>query len=107
MHDLALANARSIMAEARARRPTLMIGPLPVCDRDVDARIARLSAALAPLCASIGVPYLEVFADAVASPVWAREVAAGDGAHPNAGGYAVIATVVQRWPAWLAPIDVP
>lgn len=100
--DLALANAHAILTKARAWRPTLMVGPLPICDRDVDARIARLSAALVPLCASLGVPYLDVFADAAASPLWAREVAAGDGAHPNGGGYAVIAAAVQCWSAWQA-----
>jgi len=99
-HDVALANARSILAAAAAWRPTLMVGPLPICDPEVDARIAALSAAFAPVCAALGVAYLEVFHHAANSADWAREVAAGDGAHPNVLGYSIIGDAVQRWAAW-------
>lgn len=99
-HDVALANARTILTQARAWRPTLMVGPLPVCDAEVDARIATLSAAFAAIGESLGVPYLEVFQYAAKSEAWAREVAAGDGAHPNGLGYGAISEVFQRWPAW-------
>ena len=99
-HDQTLANARVILEAARAWRPTLMLGPLPVCDPDADQRIAALSAALAPICASLDVPYLAVFHHAAGSAVWVGEVMAGDGAHPNAGGYAIVADAIQAWPAW-------
>ena len=100
--DQALANARAILAAARSLYPTLMVGPLPICDETVDARIAALSAALAPLCASLGIAYLEVFHHAANSTAWAREVAAGDGAHPNALGYSLISDAFLHWSAWRA-----
>jgi acyl-CoA thioesterase I len=48
------------------------------------------------------VPYLNVFDLAAASETWAREVAAGDAAHPNEGGYAVVADAIENWTAWRA-----
>ena len=82
-HGESIANARDILAAAKAWLPTLMVGPLPVGDRDVDTRVAALSAAFAPVCASIGVPYLEVFPVAAVSAAWVSEAAAGDGSHPT------------------------
>jgi lysophospholipase L1-like esterase len=79
-----------------------MVGPLPVGDAEADARVAALSAAFAALCAPLEVPYLEVFHLAANSDGWAREVAAGDGAHPNALGYTLIGEAFQRWSAWQA-----
>jgi len=101
-HAESILNARDILTTARAWLPTLMVGPLPVGDRDVDTRVAVLSAALAPLCASVGVPYIEVFHVAAASAAWTSEAAAGDGTHPNAQGYAIVSEVIQRWPTWQA-----
>jgi acyl-CoA thioesterase I len=100
-----IANAEAILVAALAWRPTLMVGPLPIRDTAVDGRIKDLSAAYAALCERLGVPYLEVFHIAAASAVWAREVATGDGAHPNAAGYALIANAVETWPAWRSWVD--
>ncbi|BBK31364.1 lysophospholipase L1-like esterase [Stella humosa] len=100
-----LANAETILATALKRRPTLMVGPFPICDPAVDRRTALLSAELAALCARLGVPFLEVFAIAAGSAAWVGEVAAGDGAHPNAGGYALVAQAFDLWPAWRRWLD--
>ena len=97
-----LANARAILAEAQSWLPTLMVGPIIVGDPDADARVASLSAGYASLCAALTIPYLEVFHLAAASETWRREIAAGDGAHPNAAGYGIISAAVAQWPAWQA-----
>ncbi len=99
-HAEALANARAILANAQSWLPTLMVGPIIGGDRDADARIASLSADFASLCAALQIPYLELFRLAARSETWMREIAAGDGAHPNAGGYSIISEAVERWPAW-------
>jgi lysophospholipase L1-like esterase len=96
----ALANAEEILTAARAGRPTLMVGPLPVGDAAADRRIADLAVAFAALCGRIGVPYFSLFQPVAASSTWAREVAAGDGAHPNSGGYAEVAEAFMQWSAW-------
>lgn len=55
---------------------------------------------LGALCRRLDVPYLGVFESLRATPVWLAETAAGDGAHPGAGGYGVYAELVSAWPAW-------
>ena len=83
--------------------PTLMIGPgIIACDREANARIAALSVDYAALCASVGVPYLEIAPLLAASPTWSEEAMAGDGAHPNRGGYGIVAEAVSGWSAWRA-----
>ncbi|MDB5359273.1 MAG: family lipase [Rhodospirillales bacterium] len=98
--DLALDHARAILAPAAAWKPTLFVGPPPIADDAVNCRIEDLSGALARLCAALAVPYLDSFSALGRSGVWMTEVAAGDGAHPGAAGYAEFAEVVQAWSAW-------
>jgi hypothetical protein len=64
-----------------------------------------LSDDFASLCARLRVPYLDVFDLVAASDIWAREIAAGDGVHPNEGGYAMIGDAVENWAGWRAWID--
>ena len=59
--DRAIANAEGILGAALAWRPTMMIGPLTICDAAVDRRTGDLSTRFAALCGRLGVPYLEVF----------------------------------------------
>lgn len=100
-HARTLANAEAILATARAWRPTLMIGPPPVGDDPAaDARIELLSRDLGALRSKLDVPYLEVFAAMADRAVCAEEAARGDGTHPNAQGYAVLARMVAGWRAW-------
>jgi acyl-CoA thioesterase I len=99
-HGAAVAHAEAILAEALGWKPVLMVGPVPVVDSATAGRVAALDAAYAALCAGLGVPYLSVAALVAASGVWRREVAAGDGAHPNEGGYALLAECVMRWEPW-------
>jgi acyl-CoA thioesterase-1 len=106
-HGQVLANAEAILTVACASCPTLMVGPAPIGDAATDRRIAALSAEFATLCAGLGVPYLELFGLVAASPVWSREVAQGDGAHPNMGGYGEVAEAFMRWSAWRRWIDGP
>jgi lysophospholipase L1-like esterase len=100
-----LVNAEAILTAAVAWRPTLMVGPLPIGDVAVDRRTRQLSREFAALCAHLTVPYLDVFDLAAVSDIWAREIAAGDGVHPNEDGYAVIASAVENWAGWRAWVD--
>lgn len=96
-----LANAESILDAALRWLPILMIGPGIVADdREANARICALSAEYAKLCDRIGAPYLEICDLLLASPTWTQEALAGDGAHPNRGGYAIVADAVSNWRSW-------
>ena len=99
--DRVLANAEAILAAARAWRPTLMVGPLPILDdRLADARIARLSSELRRLCERLSLPYFDALRVASCSAGWRDEAAASDGSHPNERGYAELAGAIDRWPVW-------
>ncbi len=82
-----------------------MIGPVSVAgSADANERIVALSAGYASLCESLRIPYLEVCRLTLASPVWTQQALAGDGAHPNRGGYALVADAVANsslWRAWI------
>ena len=98
--DVTLANARDILGSAKARHPTLMLGPPPVLLGDADERVAALSRALAPLCAELAIPYFDLHTPLAAIGLWRLELASGDGAHPGAAGYALIAELIEGWEAW-------
>lgn len=96
-------NARAMISEALALGfPVLVVGPPPAPEPEKTVRHARLTAAYAAVCDELGVPFLDVIAPLQEVAVWWEEVAAGDGIHPNAGGYAALAGLVEAWPAWRA-----
>ncbi|MDX6688659.1 MAG: acyl-CoA thioesterase [Solirubrobacteraceae bacterium] len=71
-----------------------VVGPAPVGERARDDTIGALSAAFAAAAVGRGLPFVSVIEELRASPVWTGEAAAGDGAHPAAGGYALFAQLV-------------
>ncbi|MDE2227593.1 MAG: lipase [Alphaproteobacteria bacterium] len=95
-------NARHILAGARALAPTLMVGPPPIAEADVNERVQSLIPVLSGLCSELAVPFLDVFGPLKSSGVWMGEIAAGDGAHPGRGGYQALADLIERWPPWRA-----
>ena len=97
-----LRDARAILTEASAWRPTLMVGPLPVTQsQDRNTRIARFSDQLAALCDELTVPFFSAvpFAEAFHA-TWRGEAEAGDGVHPNAGSYDALANAIRVWAPW-------
>lgn len=99
-----ISNARKILSAAKQLYPVLMVGPPPCGDIDREQEnqiIGNLSDRLAIICSEIEIPYLNVFADLVKSPIWLTEAKANDGAHPRAAGYAELAEIVQNWKYWL------
>ncbi len=91
---------REILAAAQGLCPVLMVGPPPVVDAGVCARVEALSDSLTALCARLRVPFIDVFRPLAASGLWQAEAAAWDGAHPGAGGYQQMADLVSAHPAW-------
>ncbi|MDR3511417.1 MAG: GDSL-type esterase/lipase family protein [Caulobacteraceae bacterium] len=100
--ERSVALATTILGEAAAWRPTLMIGPPPVADPERNARLRRYAERMEAVCRAVDAPFLSPFEALHASGVWVREAQAGDGAHPNRGGYAILAQLVSEWPAWRA-----
>jgi lysophospholipase L1-like esterase len=97
-----LDNAQQILNGAKQRYPVLMVGLAPLADPQQTIRINELSVHLAQLCEMLNVPYLDIFTPLSQSTTWMQEAAAGDGAHPDAGGYTELFHLVQQWSAWNA-----
>lgn len=80
-----------------------VIGPAAVDDEAVNDRIAELSYAYRMRCARHRVPFVPLVEELRGNEVWRRSIAAGDGSHPGAAGYAEIARLVLEagWLDWL------
>lgn len=100
--EAAARNAAAILTDAAALGAPLMIGPPPIADAGVNDRVGALSVQFATLCRRLDIPYLDIFSPLAASSLWMAEVAAGDGAHPGAAGYGMLADLVGGWPGWRA-----
>jgi lysophospholipase L1-like esterase len=70
-----------------------------------DARIVATSKAYAAVCAELGVPYVDLFAPLSADARFRKSMAAGDGIHPTADGYALVTELVGGWAGWRAWFD--
>lgn len=104
--DRTLITARAMLAEARSRWPVFVVGPLPVADSPAaSARIAALCPMLGALAAELDLPYLPVHDAMANNALWRGEALAGDGAHPNTGGYAALASFIDSAPAWRRWLD--
>jgi lysophospholipase L1-like esterase len=98
--DLSAENARAIISRAMLSYRVLVVGPPPAPEADRTERHAELAGRYAAICEQLGVPFLDILEPIKGVSAWWEEVAAGDGIHPNAGGYAAIAALVEAWPAW-------
>lgn len=107
--DATLAHLRALLAGAAAAGAgVLVVGPPPIADDAVNARVAEVDARLRAEAAACGVTSVPVLDALLAGGPWMAEVAAGDGAHPGAGGYAQLAALVRpAWRAWLAELGGP
>ena len=98
--EQSLAAATDIIREAKRLLPVLMVGPAPIADTSRHAVVRRLADEFGSICRAEQVPFLDVFDQLAESEVWMTEVAAVDGAHPGASGYAILAGLVGRGSAW-------
>jgi acyl-CoA thioesterase I len=98
--DESLANTRSILSRARARYPTLMIGPPGSGDTALDQRVKHLSERIATICDDVSVPFLSVWPVLVDNRIWREEARQGDGVHPNRGGYLAMHNAILSWQPW-------
>lgn len=86
-----MALAKMLEQAAALRLPAAVAGPPPVGDAAQRERVAALSGAFGELCAAREVPFWPVAEQLAGSRTWLDEQAAGDGAHPAAGGYDALA----------------
>lgn len=82
---------------------TFVIGPPPVVDDEVNARLEILVDAQADVCARRRITYVDCFRPLVGHDQWQTDLTAGDGVHPGQAGYGLIAWLVLHagWREWL------
>lgn len=97
-----LKNAQAILTGADAHCPVLLVGPPPMADPGVSARLEVLNENLKVLAARLKVPFIDVFQPLEADGLWREEAIAWDSAHPGAGGYQRMADLISAHPAWRA-----
>ncbi|NEW54097.1 G-D-S-L family lipolytic protein [Nocardia cyriacigeorgica] len=97
-------NLTALLASAAAHGwRALVIAPPPIDDEEHNTRTAALDARFADICAAADVPYVRTHQPLSTDPTWRHEVRIGDGAHPGAAGYGVLAELIQpSWREWLS-----
>lgn len=95
-----LKNAHMMLTAAGRMAPVLLVGPPPVVDPGVCARLEGLNEMLKVLAARLRVPFIDVLQPLMADGLFQAEAAAWDGAHPGAGGYQRMADLIAAHPAW-------
>jgi acyl-CoA thioesterase-1 len=82
---------------------SLVIGPAPIDDAQQNERIRALSASFSEVCSNASVRFIGVVEQLLATGIWMTQVMAGDGAHPGAEGYDVLADLIMAagWTDWL------
>lgn len=95
-----LKNAHAVLTAAGRLCPVLMVGPPPVVDPGVCARLEALNEHFKVLAARLKVPFIDVLQPLMADGLFQAEAADWDGAHPGAGGYQRMADLVAAHPAW-------
>jgi acyl-CoA thioesterase I len=116
--EASLALAREILTAAKAWLPTLLIGPLPVEEsmmplvvpglsvRDMrNDRIVACNRAYAALCAELELPFVDLYSQLIGDAAWFDSLKAGDGIHPTAAGYALLARAIGASAPWRRWID--
>ncbi len=100
--DETAANARALIGASReaGRAVFFVLPPVFTTAEKPAAALRGIAGALAGVCAAEGVPVLDLAAVVPDWSVWWAQAAAGDGAHPNAEGYGLIAEAFNGWAPW-------
>lgn len=93
-------NVRHILQHAQTKYTTLMVGPAPVGDEQLNERIKEISSAYAQEAASLGVPYIEVYSHLISDQKYLQESKNNDGYHPKSYGYTAISNIIGASNNW-------
>jgi len=80
-----------------------VVGPPPAGDHDFNDRLEHVVAAQRDVCSRRSVPYVDCLHPLRSHEQWSSDLAAGDGMHPGAAGYGLLAWLVLHsgWGRWL------
>lgn len=96
--ERAIAATSTVLRQAIALAPTIVVGPIPILDDDeTDRRIGELGLAQEKLCSELSIPFLPIERFIQTCEPWRAEARAGDGSHPNREGYVALAQHLLSW----------
>ena len=98
--DDSCANVRQILQLAKSKYRTVLIGPAPVGDAELNTRLMTLTAAYAHEANALGVPFIDVFAHLISDQKYLHESKKNDGYHPRSDGYKAIARIIRTSDNW-------
>lgn len=102
-------NLANILDDAESRRiPTMVLGPPPVLDHELNPRISELAEAFGDVCHRRHIPFVDCYEPLAGHEQWYADLAGGDGVHPAQAGYGLLAWLVLHggWHEWLGiPAD--
>jgi lysophospholipase L1-like esterase len=80
-----------------------VVGPPPRVDQEFNDRLAAVVAAQQDVCSRRSVQYVDCLTPLRSHEQWYSDLAAGDGVHPGAAGYGLLAWLVLHsgWGRWL------
>ncbi|MGM7697514.1 GDSL-type esterase/lipase family protein [Microbacterium sp. A84] len=85
----------------------LLIGPPAVADDRQNALIEIRDGAFRVEAENLGIRFVSTFRMTMDDRMWRHQVAVGDGFHPDAGGYELLASVIEPvLLEWLAPLSI-
>ena len=93
-------NVREILLGASSKYKTIMVGPAPVGDADLNTRLKSLSDAYAQQAKALNIPFIEIYTHLVADRKYLQESKHNDGYHPKSYGYNAIADIVCTSGNW-------
>jgi lysophospholipase L1-like esterase len=94
------ANTRALLEAAERHGKVLFVGPPPLADVSHTERNRQTSAEIGRVCAELAVPFLDPMRELMKSNAYMRDLESGDGIHPGAEGYEVLAGLVGAWEEW-------
>ena len=93
-------NIRNLLQAMSSQYQTLMVGPPPVSDEQMNSRIADISTAYAYEAQALTVPYIDIYSLLLVNQRYLKESAENDGSHPASYGYSEIASIIATFRAW-------
>ncbi len=93
-------NVQQILQLASLKYKTIMVGPAPVWDDELNGRIKYISSAYAKIAEENGIPFIEIFSHLIADQEYLQQSKSNDGYHPASQGYAKLANIIAASTLW-------
>ncbi len=95
-----LTHLREILAKVHSHYKLLMVGPPPVYDPAMNARVKRINLVFKEFCLKARVPYIDIYSPLMDDVQYRRDLVQGDRVHPSGRGHAKIFDLISNDRSW-------